>query len=195
MLKSLFRAGFAITALSLAAGAHAGLIGQPISGVLNFNVPGNYFDPALGGVPAGFLNSAGATVTVGEPAIEFGYADQSNRDVANFTDTQLIISDTLLQSSDNSPITMRFTSATAGLLLAIDEVSDTFGNGGFTASLLGDTLKLVWAGQTSLQAGQQFQAVYNITTRGSSVPVPEPATLALVGLALLGTALARLCAR
>ena len=53
--------------------AHAGLIGKPVTGSLQFNGGGlNYFDPANPTVPTGYLNTSSPTVTIGDPAQEFG---------------------------------------------------------------------------------------------------------------------------
>ncbi len=54
--------------LLAACSAHAGLIGQQVTGSLQFNGGGlNYFDPANPTVPAGYLNTSSPTVTIAVP--------------------------------------------------------------------------------------------------------------------------------
>ena len=74
--------------------ARAGLIGTDVTGSAELNlIPINIFDPANGMVPLGYLNDDGTTVTIAEPAIEFGAQTSTNLFTANFTDTQLIVTD------------------------------------------------------------------------------------------------------
>lgn len=56
--------------------AHAAtLLGTAVTGNLRFNSFSlDYFAPANGGGPPGYLNSTGTTVSVAEPAVEFGYS-------------------------------------------------------------------------------------------------------------------------
>lgn len=156
--------------------ASAGLLGSTVTGSLKFGGgANNYFDPVQGYVPAGFLNTSSPTVVIAEPAIEFGFQDGSNRDTANFTDTQLIVTDTVFSGAGDW--IMSFTSA-AFSSMTIAEISDTFPNGGVTGSLTGNSIKLSWAGTNS--------AIGTVTVTFSLVP--EPATLSLAaigGLALL----------
>jgi hypothetical protein len=151
--------------------AHAGLIGSQVTGNLQFDGnPNNYFDPANGFVPAGFLNTAGTTVTIAEPQIEFGYRDGANQDTANFTDSQLVISDQAFGNFFDNPVHMTFTdSSFAGLTL----VSSNF-PGGISFSLSGNTITFDWGGGP-VSAGT-YTAVFNVAT-----PVPEPSTFALFG--------------
>jgi hypothetical protein len=170
-----------VSALILTSGvSQATLIGESVHGSLQFGGgSANYFDPANGFVPGGgvYLNEAGATVTIGEPAVEFGFQDGANRDIANFTATQLIITDLVMSSATNWQ--MDFTSS-AFLGASISEVSDTFGNGGVNASILGNVITLTWAGASSQN---DFRAVYNIQTTG----VPDSgSSLAMLGISLFG---------
>ena len=67
----------------------------------------------------------------------------------------------------------------------VTEASDNFTNGGASFSLVGDTLSLTWTGTGNVDG--LLTAVYNIQTAN----VPEPTSLALLGLALAGAGLAR----
>lgn len=166
--------------LATAAPANAQLLGSQVTGSLNFNGgANNFFDPANGFVPGGFLNTAGPTVTIAEPAVEFGFDDGANLDTANFTATQLIIRD-VVNGAGASPWSMTFIS-TAFLGATLVEDSDSFPTGGATASLVGDTITVNWAGLP--EGAADFSAVYNIRFAGGAA-APEPGSLALLGAGL-----------
>src|SRR4051812_39886393 len=79
---------------AISANAWGALVGTSVTG--NFILDGlvnNFFDPSTGFVPSECLNSAGTTVTVADPAIEFCFSDPVNDDRANFSDTSLTITD------------------------------------------------------------------------------------------------------
>jgi hypothetical protein len=65
---------FLILVLAMASPAKADLIGTSVTGSLQFGatVTPNYFNPANGFVPAGFLNTAGPTVGISSTSTEFG---------------------------------------------------------------------------------------------------------------------------
>lgn len=170
--------------------AGATLIGAGVDGTLRFNsTPTNFWHPANGFVPAGPLNAAGASVIISATDTEFGFDDGANRDTAEFTGNQLIVTDLVRTNATNW--TMTFTSPA---FLGISEISDTFDNGGVNFSFAGNTITLVWAGtNTNSQPGER-QAVFSIQTTntapdnpGHSVP-DGGSTGVLLALGLLGFA-------
>jgi hypothetical protein len=158
-------------AISMAAvSAQAELVGTTVTGTLNFaTLAFNCFDPTagcIGGTPAGDLNSASPTVTISATATEFGYADSANSDYADFTDNTLTIGDNVLSNAANWVMT--FTDiAFAGLDLT--ETSDTFTNGGASASLSGDVLTVTWAGTDTTDG--QLTADFGVATPEPSTPI------------------------
>ena len=176
--------GLAAIALGLLASSSpaALLIGTSVTGNLSFSgSPTNSFNPSAGGVPAGYLNTAGPTVTVAEPAIEFGYADAANWDTANFTDNQLLIQDQALSGFvGNSPFTMTFTDAAfAGLMPVL--VTNTFSPAP-TASITGTTLTVSYPASNATVNVPNTLAL----TLYNFAPVPEPTSMAVLGLGAAG---------
>ena len=173
-----------LTLALLAPLSFCGLIGQNVTGVLNFSGLGtNFFDSANGFVPSGYLNSGGATtVTIGEPALEFGFQAITNRDVANFTDTQLILTDTsFFDVIGNSAITYRFTSSTPGLFTAVSLASNGYPVTP-SLSLVGNVITVSFAFVDFSAPAGDYTTVINISTSA----VPEPSTLLLGGAGLAG---------
>lgn len=177
------RAIVLIGTLCLASTAWADLIGTTVTGSIQFGGSGvNYYDPANGIVPAiGYLNSSpgGPTVTIAEPAIEFGLADVANTDTTNFTNTQLIFTD--VSTGGSGPYTLTFTdsafdgvsvatSTLPGMAYSFDEESHTI-----TINLPDHVPAGTWSG------------TFIVVTDDEPGPIPEPATLWLfgAGLALL----------
>jgi hypothetical protein len=179
------RALILIGLLCIASTAWAGLIGTSVTGSLLIGGnPPNYYDPAYTYVPAsGYLNSSpgGPTVTIAEPAIEFGFADGANTDKTNFTNTQLIFTDASLYPG-NAAYTLTFTDSAFN---DISLVSTTFA--GMTYSINDDTHTIAINIPAFDFVGTQT-ATFNIASGGGGGATPEPATLWLfgAGLALMG---------
>lgn len=165
----------------------AGLIGTSVTGKLMFAVsPTNYYDPANGFVPAsGYLNSAGPTVTIAAPAVEFGFNDNVNLDMANFSASQFTIEDVVEAGAFDSAFTMVFTDS-AFIGQSFTKVSDSFSNGGLTFSVSGNTLTVNWAGGT-VTTGDDYTSTFTVKA------VPEPSAWAAVamGAGALGLVLRR----
>jgi hypothetical protein len=161
------------------------LIGSSVTGALYFGVnPTNYFDPANNYVPAGYLNDMSTTVTISAPAVEFGFADANNTDIVNFSAAQFTVEDVLSSTAGgiDSPFTMTFTDpAFAGLTL--NQVSDSFPNGGLSVFLTGTKITATWG-------GGQVNANDDFTSTSTYQLVPEPSTWALLGLSAGAVALA-----
>lgn len=175
----------AFTAASLLActPAFAGLIGATVTGTLQFSGGGpNYFSPANGFVPAGYLNSSPGsnTVVVSGSANEFGFGETNSLIIANFTDSQLIVSNNYSVTGVASSWVMTFTS-TAFTGQSLSLVGQTF-TPGLTSSLSGNLITISWAGG-SVNQNAPMQATYNIGTAG--VPDGGATVLMLAGALLM----------
>jgi PEP-CTERM motif len=166
--------------LAMALPAKADLIGTSVTGSLQFITPGtpNYFNPANGFVPAGYLNAAGPTVAISSTGTEFGFADLINTDTVNFTGSTLTVTDKVLFGAANWIMTFTDTAFTG---LNLVQNSDTFIPGGVTGVLSGDTITLDWAG--TLGSGL-MTTTFSLTPRTTATP--EPSSFLMLGVGLLG---------
>lgn len=182
-----FRGAGLVTALVIAATipCRADLVGTQVTGTLNF--PGwsntNFFDPGIFGgvlVPASGLNKTeGPTVTISTTGTEFAYTDGANAITADFTGTQLTVTDL---STGSSSWAMTFTDTSfAGLSL---DVPTNFS--GLSFSSVGDVLNINWAGVGSLTQPQTYTAVFDIVDPPPGVPEPGNALYFLALLPAIG---------
>jgi hypothetical protein len=187
--------GFALAlgALVLSGAAEAaGLTGVQVDGTMNVSGLGstNFFDPGLGSIPAGYGNSTSPlAVTIGS-GTEFGYADGANTDTADFTDSQLILTD--ISNGGSAPITFSFTSTTPGGFAGLSLVSSDFSVPLFY-SLVGDTITVGWEESFFTPRGQQqtFHATFDIAPGAGAVPEPATWAMMLLGFGGMGMALRR----
>ena len=170
--------------LVLPASARADLVGTTVTGSLDFDADGlNFYNPALGFVPAGFQNSAGAqnsntVVIVG--GNEFGFTDPGNNtDVTSFSSTGFTFTDTSITAGPNLNIILTMTDpAFTGVSL----ISSTFP--GLTFAISGDQIT-VDIPAVNASAGEVLTASFNVTST-SSVPEPSTYGLMLIGFGFLG---------
>jgi hypothetical protein len=168
---------FFVAALGAAALANsaskADLVGTSVTGgFFADGGPTNHFDPANGHVPAGFSNTAGTTVIVVNPGVEFGYQDPANTITVDITGSQIIITDVLITNGTNSPIMFTLKDSAFS---NITSVSDNFAGGAF--SLVGDTFTFT---TNSFPGPGTFTGVFNVGA------VPEPSTWAMMILGFAG---------
>lgn len=174
-----------LSAFALSANA-ASLVGTSVTGSLMFpGDPSNYFDPGYGFAPSGDLNAIdnSTTVPVSNSFVEFGYDDGvANALSADFTGTQLTITDVVEGTGTNFGFTMMFSdNSFAGYnLIPVNSLTliDSY-------SLAGSNLTVSSAGR-NVTAGQTFSDTFYFSA------VPEPSNLGLclsafIGLALVGT--------
>ena len=156
--------------------AKAQLAGTDVTGSIYFN--GGFtidgYDPKNGAVPAGYENTAGTTVPISNTAVEFGFSDGYNFDTADFTSVTLTLTD---QVNMNGAVPWQQTFTDPDFSGVITKTSDTFDDGGVTASASGDTLTLNWAGTNATDV--TYTAVLDV---GSALQVPEPSSWAMIGL-------------
>jgi hypothetical protein len=170
---------FALSACGLA--AHADGVGTSVTGGLFFSNfisaygTTNYFNPALGYVPAGYGNAAGTTVTIG-PGIDFGYADGASTETADFTGTTLAVSDADVYGT--YPFKMTFTDPA---FTAFTLMTNT---AGLTYTFSGDTLSVFFP---ELDDEGTYSATFSYASPAQTTSVtPEPTSLILLGTGTLG---------
>ena len=184
-----FSIGFlGLLCLVLPASARADLVGTTVTGSLDFDADGlNFYNPAMGFVPAGYQNSPGAqnsntVVIVG--GNEFGFTDPGNNtDVTSFSSTGFTFTDTSLSAGPNLNIILTLTDpAFTGVSL----ISTTFP--GLTFAILGDQITVDIPG-LDVSAGEVLTASFNVTST-SSVHEPSTYGLMLIGFGFLGLMMA-----
>jgi hypothetical protein len=147
--------------------ANATLVGSSVTGTLFTpvtNTTTNYFDPAHGEVPPGYGNSAGTTVTIGNPVVEFGWLQGGGTVAApgidsiavNFSGTMgtTVTLTENINAGEQSGVSGFQTVLTdpAFTGLWIRKISDNFAQGGVNASLVGDQLTLTVGGSACISA-------------------------------------------
>ena len=187
--KCAFSIGFlGLLCLMFPAAARADLVGTTVTGSLDFDADGlNFYNPAMGFVPAGFQNSAGAqnsntVVIVG--GNEFGFTDPGNNtDVTSFSSTGFTFTDTSITAGPNLNIILTLTDpAFTGVSL----ISSTFP--GLTFAISGDQITVDIPGLKA-SAGEVLTASFNVTST-SSVPESSTHGFMLIGLGFLGLIMA-----
>jgi hypothetical protein len=171
--------------------ASAGLIGSQVTGFFTDSASSgggaNFFDPNVPTsgtsyeVPAGYLNSSGTTVTIQEPAIEFGTELSlcfCNLFTANFTDSQLVIDATAGFTYFDS-LAFEFTDP---VFSSITEVSNDWPDTFLSSSLSGDVISIGFSAVSAI-GGQNYQAVFDVGSAGTATP--EPSTVVIMATGLL----------
>jgi len=171
-----FAATFILAAIGGRVEASA-LVGTQVTGALYFaGYSLDFFDPVNGRVPAGFLNAAGTAVIISSNAVEFGYDDGTATITADFTDTQLTVTDSSHTKASYNPIQIVLTDPA---FAALAKVSDGFPNGGLAASLSAGVITLHWAGG-SLTNGADVQAVFALNAPSPTLSIQLTSTNAVV---------------
>jgi hypothetical protein len=154
--SSLFAAALALTFTLPAQASNAGL---DVTGTLSFGDFGQYW--------------SNQNAVIGSGA-EYVYQDSANVDVANFSGTQLKISDLAKIASGNWEMTFSTPTGFDSLSLVSSDFTP-----GLTYSLNAGTIVINWAGTSSPGL---FHAVFDV----SAVPEPGTSALMLAGVVAVG---------
>jgi hypothetical protein len=160
--------GIACASLCASPSRAASLAGDTINGTLNFCTLGN------GGNV--FTSPSGAA------PLTFEYSDGSNDDTATFSATMLTIEDQVTDTACGWG--MSFTDVTTAFP-SLTLISSNFAPD-LTFDLTGGVIDISWDG--ILTGPADFIAVFNID---GDLPTPEPGSLAVFGVALVGVGLIR----
>lgn len=168
----------------------ASMLGMPVNATLNLAIlPGNYFDPSLGMVPASYLNfSEGTTVTVQPAAIEFGYQDAMNQIQLDLGDSWLQLRN--ISSSGIGPFTITLAAVTPGSFQGIFRFNDSFPGNGLSYAMTNGVITLHYDGTSRSGTSVANFGITSVTAAPSVLQaVPEPASMALSGSAILALVL------
>jgi hypothetical protein len=176
MLKAIILSGAVALGTLAAVPANATLIGIPVTGTLAFGPNGSF-----GGQ---YWPSQNAVVGAG---VEYTYVDGANTDTADFTATQVIITDNDIGTANGWEMTF----STPGGFTGLSLVSSNF-DPSLTFNLASGLLVFDWVGTEA--AGVTYTATFDVA---NAPAVPEPSTLLLLfsGLAGLGAARRRKTAK
>jgi hypothetical protein len=168
-----------VSVLTLASAVPAAAV--DITGFLKFGFdPSNYYDPAEGGVPPGYGNTTGETVTVG-PGVEFGYGGGGFLDTADITTTTLKLTTTAQVVGTTFHI---FTPSAPGFFDGITLVSATFDD--FTWSVNNGVLGMGWLG--TFTPGT-YAAEFAFGRDAPGIPEPHAWAIMIMGFSGAGAAL------
>ena len=165
-MRILLLAGTALMGVSVSIAAAVPANATAITGSISFSggFASNGYDPASGGVPSGYGNTGSNTVSVG-PGVEFGFQDQYNRDTADFSGSNLVLTDNVL-SAGASSWQQHFVADTPGYFSGISLAASSF-MPSLTFSSDANSLTVNWGGEYST-APATFSATFNLAGVGAT---------------------------